>query len=512
MRPSGKRVSMLLMCIVLIMSLVLAACDLGDDKSGDGDKSNGDIIGNEHGGYDPATGKYFVNMPEFTWNDKTEFRVLVYDNTTQDTYYSEEIGVDKYETTDQAIEDAVRERNNLVFEEYGVEVVAVYTDNVYTDVNNDVMTGSGDYDAAMPFLSDCARLAQSNALYDLADVRFNPYIDFSMPWWDQNATESLSINNRVYFTTGDISFMQKIVSIAVTFNKDMLEDHFPDIDLYQMVRDGKWTFDEMVRLSKEVTLDDDGTAGFSYRDTWGLSGGYGDAAMYYLASGERMVSKDANDIPTLAVGSEKSITVAQKVLEQLQLKDEWVIHVEHFANDVPNRWQTSLDIFGEGRALFRTSAFSAIKKLRDHEANFGVVPLPKYDEVQDSYYTPCQAGMAYGIVIPNSAPDPEFSAYMIEVMSCNAKNHIPEAYYDTVLKGRDMRDDDSEEMLDEYIFNNVVYDLGLIYNFGGSDNGVSSMFSSLMTNSSTDITSTLESRRGAIIDAIDEVVDKYQSS
>jgi hypothetical protein len=67
-------------------------------------------------------------------------------------------------------------------------------------------------------------------------------------------------------------------------------------------------------------------------------------------------------------------------------------------------------------------------------------------------------------------------------------------------------------MLDEYIFNNVVYDLGLIYNFGGSDNGVSSMFSSLMTNSSTDITSTLESRRGAIIDAIDEVVDKYQSS
>jgi hypothetical protein len=171
-------------------------------------------------------------------------------------------------------------------------------------------------------------------------------------------------------------------------------------------------------------------------------------------------------------------------------------------------WQTSLDIFGENRALFIPSAFSAIKKLRNYTNgdDFGLIPLPKFDEEQDKYYTPCSATMAYGVVIPKSAPDPEFSAFMTEVMACEAKNYITNAYYETILKNRDLKDTESVEMLDKYIFNNVVYDLGVIYNFGT----ISTMITDLMSNNSTNIASTLESKKDAINTAIEATVEKYR--
>ena len=132
--------------------------------------------------------------------------------------------------------------------------------------------------------------------------------------------------------------------------------------------------------------------------------------------------------------------------------------------------------------------------------------MPKYDESQEKYYTPCSATLAYGVVIPVTAPNPEFSAFMTEVMACEAKNYITNAYYETILKSRDLKDEQSEEMLDKYIFSNVIYDLGVIYNFGN----VSSMFTSLMEKGSSDIASTLESSKDAIEAAIDSTVEKYQ--
>lgn len=504
---TSRKFFVVLTCLLLSLTFVLGACKTGQNDDTSANTSVPGGTQNEHGGYDPASNRYYVNMPTFNF-DRKEFNVLVLDNTRETTYYSEEVGVDKYETTDEVLEDAVRNRNNKVFQDYGVTINAVYAANVYEDLSKDVKSNTGAYDMAMPFLMQCVNLAQSGDIYDLRSEPISKYIDLSMPWWDQNATESLSIDNKVFFTTGDISIMQKIVSCAVTFNKEMLKDNFPDVNLYQMVRDGKWTLDKMISMAKQVTKDSTGEGEMTYKDIWGLSGSYGDAAMLYLASGEKLITKDANtDYPMIAIGSERSINVAKTILENLQLKNQWVIHAQEF-KDVTDIWKTSLDIFGENRALFRTSAFSAIKKLRNYKDNqdFGVIPMPKFNEEQEKYYTPCSATMAYGVVIPKSAPDVEFSAYMTEVMACEAKNYITNAYYETILKSRDLKDEDSEEMLDKYIFNNVVYDLGIIYNFGN----VSSMFNSLMSSGSSEIASTLDANKDAITAAIDEVVQKYQ--
>jgi len=48
------------------------------------------------------------------------------DNTIETTYYSEEVGYDKYETTNPMINEAVKKRNQAVLDKCGVEIKAVY--------------------------------------------------------------------------------------------------------------------------------------------------------------------------------------------------------------------------------------------------------------------------------------------------------------------------------------------------------------------------------------------------
>ena len=148
--------------------------------------------------------------------------------------------------------------------------------------------------------------------------------------------------------------------------------------------------------------------------------------------------------------------VAQKILEKLQLKDDWVFHCDPLPSNT--RWVTSLAIFGENRALFRNSAFSAIKKLRAYPEcdDFGIIPLPLMTETQTDYATYCNCKFAYCVVIPTSLSreDAEFSAYMLDAMAWGGRKFIVPAYYDVILKYRDFKDQDSEDMLDNYIFNN----------------------------------------------------------
>lgn len=509
------RVCSLLLLLLLALCPLLVACGGGEGEHSDapnGTSSGGTASDTEGTAkYTDANGNYTLdnlNMPAFDF-EQMEFRVCVYDNEGQTTYYSEEIGYNLYETTDDVLNDAVKTRNDLIAEKYGVTVVACPVNNVLESIRQDATAGSQLYDAAMPFMPDCATLAQEETLYDLKE--FGEYIHLDAPWWDQSANQSLSVGQKLYFTTGDISIMQKITSMALTFNKRLYEEYCEETwgSLYDLVREHKWTLDTMYEMGRAVAMDSDGETGLTYKDQWGLVTANIDAIHYYLASGESLIRKDASDLPVLAIGEqESSINTAMKVLETLRSNANWALITEDLAGQVTGSTATAgLGVFGENRALFRTTAFSAVKKLRDFAGvdAFGIVPLPMANEGQDTYYTPSSARFAYGICIPKNAPNPAFSAYMVEALCCYAKNTVTPAYYEVTLKYRDTNDVDSMEMLDQYIFNNVVYDLGVIYNFGS----VSSMFQTLMQDRSTAVSSKLDSIRDSVKMAIEDCIDAY---
>ena len=100
--------------------------------------------------------------------------------------------------------------------------------------------------------------------------------------------------------------------------------------------------------------------------------------------------------------------------------------------------------------------------------------------------------------------DPEFSAFIVEACAAEAKNTLTPAYYEVNLIGRDVRDDESEEMLD-IIFGNIIYDAGEAYNFGQ----MNTVLATLVQNRSADITSAFEAVKTQINQEIQQIIDLY---
>ena len=139
---------------------------------------------------------------------------------------------------------------------------------------------------------------------------------------------------------------------------------------------------------------------------------------------------------------------------------------------------TTAEMFKAGQGVYLTISLSyAVSHFRDGTFAYGIVPYPMVNEEQDQYYTYCAAKYAYAAVIPTSlqGTNAEYAAFMLEAMAYGGRKYITPAYYETTLKYRDLRDDESGEMLD-IIFATRVYDLGWYFQVGGYNESVMNLF------------------------------------
>jgi hypothetical protein len=100
------------------------------------------------------------------------------------------------------------------------------------------------------------------------------------------------------------------------------------------------------------------------------------------------------------------------------------------------------------------------------DTEFGIIPYPKYDKEQIEYM-PHTAGIFLPIVcVPKTNADTENTGLFMEAFAYEGNKTIVPAFYENILKGKTARDDESVEMLD-YIYNNIRYDTGNVFNLGG---------------------------------------------
>lgn len=505
-----------LMLVVLLCAAMFAACtDNGDTDESKADQStptqsensenqSKEVSDTSNPDDDPYLGQdgiYRITNQIIDWEER-EFAVIVR-GVGAGTYQSDDFttGSELYGDT---LDNAVTQRNQVIEEKYNVKI-KVYksdltgSDPILSNIRSAIESGLNTYDAVMPAIPGLTVLALEGGLYDLTQF---DYINLDAPWYDKDANETFSIGNKLFFTTGDITILNKVCSISMLFNKQLIETYGLD-NPYDLVKEHKWTYDKVIQMAKAVTKDTDGEAGMSTKDTWGMLAAHMDALNFYGAAGQKLCLKDSDDFPYLAFGDETTFTIAQKIINDMIEAGTWVVYAQDFEDPI---WVTSLDAFKEGRILFRPSGFSATTKLRLAGTDFGIVPMPLWNENQDEYYTYCGTGEVAGVAIPACAADPEFSAYMIEAISCESKNYITPAYVEINLKGKDVQDDESLEMLN-IIFANITYDTGEIYRFGG----INTLFADLVKNKQNTLRSEYDSRLNKIEDAIDELIDSYLS-
>lgn len=101
--------------------------------------------------------------------------------------------------------------------------------------------------------------------------------------------------------------------------------------------------------------------------------------------------------------------------------------------------------------------FSALNSLRDMKADFGLIPVPKYDEEQSEYYGRLIDGW---ISVPlHCCENPERTSVIMEALAVESKNYVIPAVYEDAIKNKYLRDEESIRMLDMVLKNRVI-DLG----------------------------------------------------
>jgi len=125
-------------------------------------------------------------------------------------------------------------------------------------------------------------------------------------------------------------------------------------------------------------------------------------------------------------------------------------------------------MFENGRGMFFWTRLDDVGIMRGADIEFGILPIPKYTEEQDRYYSLVSIHTNGLMSVPITVMNVERTSAIMEAMAYESTDTVQVAYYDITLKGKSARDIESSDMLD-IIIGNRVFDLGIFYHIGGFD-------------------------------------------
>ena len=114
-------------------------------------------------------------------------------------------------------------------------------------------------------------------------------------------------------------------------------------------------------------------------------------------------------------------------------------------------------MFKNDQGLFFAGAFGDIADFRDMETDFGVLPIPKYDEIQQDYYS-LVTWNVQPASMPISVGDTSRAALILEALAYESSLGLTDAFYDVYLIDKLARDDDTVKMFD-ILFASKTFDL-----------------------------------------------------
>jgi hypothetical protein len=284
------------------------------------------------------------------------------------------------------------------------------------------------------------------------------------------------------------------------FNKDMFQILGVDFP-YQYVYDGTWTIDVMLELTKDVNRDLNGDGIMDQYDQWGIMSEHAASRHFFAAAGLRTVTLDDDGIPEITMNTPRALEVIQRVLE-ITTDGETMFHADTIRG-AENVWHRASEYFQENRFALRSSLLEpVVRDLRAMETDFGIIPFVKFDANQENYYSLVETS-AWAVAIPNNA-DPDLAGFITEALAYESGDTLMPAFYDLTLLTKTARDNESEGMLD-IIFNNRIYDIGVIFSIGE----LGSVLPSMTSGRTTDFVSRFERLEGAAERALERFIETY---
>ncbi len=331
-------------------------------------------------------------------------------------------------------------------------------------ISNDIMTGTNRYDF---FFESCyyyTAFISDGFLTNAKDIKT---LNLASSCWDQNAVSELSVLGELYFLLGDINTYDNDGTIVMLYNRDLYEELGYTENLYDLVKDNKWTFDKLVELSNCFDNIDNNNDGVRDEfDSWFMGSEQSNLYIHCVAAGESICTKDERDYPRLTMTTEQTINSLTDAVDFYNSGSVLVATLEKYRDKYPvisEFWEkTILKSFVEGRELFYMTTLHTVNRFAEMEEEFGVLPVPMYSSSQDNYCSAASVHTSSYLMIPDTAKTDDDLGLVIQALAELSEEVLTPLYYEHRLGVKGCEYEESAEMLD-VILNNRHYDLGTVY-------------------------------------------------
>ena len=498
-----KKTLSILLCLALLLPLMLAGCSENKTNTDTGTNTpdagtNTPVAAPDGGEEETEPSRYAANIPAGTDYGGATFTVLTYPN---DGGIWGDVDWSAEEITGEVLNDAVYTRMQQVDELLNVSVTPAYmTGSGDTGtLTNSVNSGDGAYQIATLAMQNSFSVAQNGTIQELNNYASKGTLDLGAAWWDPNILGDLQIKGMNFCLTGDIGTMYKKSIGVIMFNKVILADHQLE-NPYEIMQAGKWTIDKMVEMGTQVSKDLDGDGKMTQEDRFGLICFCDMIALALIGCDVDFFTTNADGIPENTFMSERAVSVIEKLSTLM------------YNPDITYSWsragvgeQPAFKMYQSDKSLFYYGELHAVATMRDMESDFGIMPMPKYDEAQDGYHHCVNPNVCATIVIPADNLDYEKTGYVMDALGAASKNELTPAYYDVTLLGKVSRDEESTVSLD-IIISSIKYDIGYLGGFG-----ISSMLYTMADSYNTDLASQYAKVTKIVNKSLDKMMDKFDN-
>lgn len=421
-----------------------------------------------------------------------------------ETLWNMYVSVDTDATDGEVLNDAVYNRNRAAEQTLNFTVEEIYSTTEDLNVHNQmigdaVLAGDDIYDVVYASVHYKPAMITDGYFLNLLDVEG---LHFDQPWWDAVVAENTTINDCMFTATSPMHLMPYDSAWMLFFNQDIMAQN--DMDLpYQLVRDGKWTVDALHTYTKAIA-NLNGDSNFKWDKNgnafYGMSAHPSSLAHFITAADEYIVRSNDNGDLVYGAENERFFTVMSSLAKLFDTSagSSLAASSDDFNADAGGYMHT----FHSGRSLFLTAEIKAAQLLRDMEATFGIVPLPKLDEAQESYRCDFVASCLF-YTIPVTNTHLTETAAASDYLSYRSQRDVIPVYYENVVEQKGLRNEDSIEMLD-IVLNNKTIDIANV--FGWSTNLMNS-FNTLLFKGSDAVASHVEKQQTKIEKSISELMD-----
>ncbi|MBR5459934.1 MAG: hypothetical protein IKV53_03630 [Clostridia bacterium] len=444
-----KRVLSLILAILMLVSAsaLLFSCDKEKKENNNETSSSGAVVDDGSIFYERSL--VSDDLPEKDYGGR-DFRVVIHD--LKDIYIPEE-----EKNKGDLIKDAKLARNEKVENRFNVKIKVVYNGTygeVSDYVSKTVLAGNDEFDLLMGMAVSTGGLVQKNLFLNWYNIE---HVNFDKPWWAESNKTDLTYNGKCPLAVSDLNFSSLTSTYCMLFNKNLAASYELG-DIYGIVLDGKWTYDKLHEMVKDIYVDD-GNDTRDESDFYGLAHANGSCVNTYLWAFDNPVcAKNAEGVPQIAIKTDKINSIVTDIYDMFY-NTEGV----YFDGKLSNEKALSGDIFYSKRAIFTTGSIGAptTERFRNFEDDIGIIPYPKYDENQTEYYTMAD-GFHTILAVPKTCRDTAFVGMITEALSAESWKTLTPTLYEIALKTRYLRDNESKEIMD-IIINGRTFDFGYIY-------------------------------------------------